>query len=468
MALAVSAALGLPQAASAATENELKALRDELRQLKSQYEQRIQALERRLENAEKSAATAGTKADDAEIAAQQAAAQASSRPSSENAFNPAVSMILNGTYGNLSRDPNNYRINGFVPTLGEVEPPLRGPSLGESEIALAANVDPNFRGTGIFSLAPDDTLAVEEAYVQTLTLPGGLTVKAGRFFPAIGYLNEVHAHAWDFTDAPLASKVFLGNQLSEDGVQIRWIAPTDLYLDIGADLGRGRAFPGGPAGGRSKDGFGSANLFAHIGGDIDASTAWQTGVSYFSTSPQGRTYDDFDAAGRSVTNSFSGRSRLWALSGVLKWAPEGNGFSTNLKLQGEYFHRIEEGTLTYDTTAASLGTRSDGASMRQSGWYGQAVYQFMPQWRVGYRYDRLDAGTTRLGLVDAGALTAADFPILASYNPTRHTVMTDWSPSEFSRVRLQFARDEARRGQPDNQVFLQYIMSLGAHGAHKF
>jgi hypothetical protein len=96
------------------------------------------------------------------------------------------------------------------------------------------------------------------------------------------------------------------------------------------------------------------------------------------------------------------------------------------------------------------------------------VYQFMPQWRVGYRYDRLDAGTTAIGLVDSGALTAADFPILAAYNPTRNTLMVDWTGSEFSRIRLQLARDQSRADVTDKQAFLQYIVSLGAHGAHKF
>ena len=66
------------------------------------------------------------------------------------------------------------------------------------------------------------------------------------------------------------------------------------------------------------------------------------------------------------------------------------------------------------------------------------------------------------------ALTPADFPILGAYNPKRNTVMVDWSPSEFSRIRLQIARDYSRMGEPDNQIFLQYIVSLGAHGAHKF
>ena len=40
--------------------------------------------------------------------------------------------------------------------------------------------------------------------------------------------------------------------------------------------------------------------------------------------------------------------------------------------------------------------------------------------------------------------------------------------TEFSRVRLQVARDNSRAGMPDNQVQFQYIMSLGAHGANKF
>ena len=56
----------------------------------------------------------------------------------------------------------------------------------------------------------------------------------------------------------------------------------------------------------------------------------------------------------------------------------------------------------------------------------------------------------------------------ARYRPQRHSLMADWSLDEFSRLRLQFARDKSMQGVTDNQVTLQYIMSLGAHGAHKF
>jgi hypothetical protein len=427
-ALAVAAIPGLAQ------ESEPSKLREEIRQL----QQRLDALEAQ-----------------------------SSRPQSESAFNPALSAILNGVYANLQRDPNTYRLNGFVPTLGDVSPGKRGLSLGESELGLTANVDHLFRGTLIAAIAPDGGgIEVEEGYIQTLALPRGFSLKAGRFLSGVGYQNQIHPHAWDFTDAPLAMKAFLGNQLAEDGVQVKWVAPTTtLYVDLGVEVGRGRAFPGSD---RNKNGFGSSNLFGHVGGDIGASTFWQTGVSYFSTSPQSRGYADVDSTGTSVQNAFSGSSKLWVLDGVIKWAPDGNATYRSLKLQGEYFRRKEDGTLTYDTAGASLGTMSGGYTSRQSGWYAQTVYQFMPEWRAGYRYDTLDSGTTTLGLVDSGALKAADFPILAGYRPHRHTAMVDWSPSEFSRVRLQLARDYSRMGEPDNQIFLQYIVSLGAHGAHKF
>jgi hypothetical protein len=93
----------------------------------------------------------------------------------------------------------------------------------------------------------------------------------------------------------------------------------------------------------------------------------------------------------------------------------------------------------------------------------------MPQWRVGYRHDRLNFGSVNNGIVlNRLGPSAADFPVLTPHDPTRNTLMLDWSPTEFSRVRLQFAQDKSRFGATDNQVFVQYIHSLGAHGAHKF
>jgi hypothetical protein len=178
-----------------------------------------------------------------------------------------------------------------------------------------------------------------------------------------------------------------------------------------------------------------------------------------------------DSVGGAVTNSFTGKARMWIADAVLKWAPNGNASRTNFKLQGEYFRFTQDGALTYNDTGGSavFGAVTDSFNTDQSGWYAQGVWQFIPRWRVGYRYDQLRFETVSNGIVNnALGPTAADFPVLASHNPTRNTAMLDWSPSEFSRLRLQFASDNSRIGATDRQVILQYIYSLGAHAAHKF
>ena len=120
--------------------------------------------------------------------------------------------------------------------------------------------------------------------------------------------------------------------------------------------------------------------------------------------------------------------------------------------------RTEDGQLAFDTTGQNLW---GGYHSRQSGWYLQGVYQFMPLWRVGARYDRLDPGNPDYS-ANAAYYNATDF------NPQRYTVMVDYTPSEFSRWRLQFAQSKTRPDFTDNEFFVQYILSLGAHGAHKY
>lgn len=460
MATALAIAFGVPHCAFAATDGELAQIRDQIRQMKDNYEARIQALEKRLQEAE----TKPDKAPPAAVAAAIPPPVPAAAPASSNAFNPSVALILGGTYANLSQDPGQYRVQGFIPG-GEVGPGKRGLNLGESELTLSANIDPRFAGQLTFSLSGENTVSVEEAFFQTQGLSNGLNLKAGRFLSAIGYLNGQHAHAWDFVDAPLAYQLFLGGQYKPDGVQIKWLAPTERFFEVGLEAGSGAVFPGSD---RNKNGIGAATLFAHVGDDLGDSASWRTGLSYLRSSAANRPYDDVDSTGTAVSNAFSGHSDIWIADAIYKWSPNGNPTHTNFKLQGEYFHRKEDGTLSYDTRAQSLGNASGGYASAQSGWYLQGVYQFMPAWRAGLRYDRLDSGTPDIGLVDSAVRTVADFAQLASYHPSRSSLMLDYSPSEFSRFRLQFARDKTRPDTVDNQIFLQYIMSLGAHGAHTF
>ena len=450
LAAALAAAFSTPLAAGAATnatnDKELADIRAQISQMKDAYEARLQALERRLEQAR--AATPAAAASIAAVAATPAPAPASAAPpaAASNIFNPNISLILGGSLSNLSQDPNQYRLQGFLPSGGEVGPGKRGFNLGESELTMAANIDPQFAGQLTFALSGEDTVGVEEAFIQTRALSNGLNLKAGRFLSGVGYLNGQHAHTWDFVDAPLAYQAFLGGQYKADGVQARWLAPTDRFVELGLEVASGGGFPGN---GRNRNGAGARSVFAHIGDDIGTASSYRAGLSYLRTGAEGRAVDD--------TYGFSGKSALWVADAIYKWAPNGNPANTNFKLQGEYFRSKESG---------SLAGADDGAAYRsrQSGWYLQSVYQFMPTWRVGLRYDRLDSGSRDLG----PELALAGFPILDAYSPSRASVMFDYSPSEFSRLRLQLARDKSRPGVVDNQIFLQYIMSLGTHAAHAF
>lgn len=465
--IAFAAALAVCGGAQAATDADLAAIRTQIEDMKKSYEQRIAALEAKLAAAE--AAQPVAQPTPAPVAAP--LPPAATPAGGATAFNPEISVILDGKYASPTRDPNTYRLRGFLPSGGDIAPPKRSFSLGESELALAANVDHLFRGTALFSVDPDGGISAEEAYMETLALPSGLKLKAGRYLSGIGYLNAQHPHAWDFVDAPLAYKAFYGSRLDNDGVQLRWLAPTPIYVEFGAEMARGAGFPGNE---RNRNGNGLGTLFVHVGDDVGISHSWQAGLSYVGTRPNGRQFEDIDAAGNvNAAGSFAGTSRTVGADLVWKWAPNGDPTYRNFKFQAEYMQRRESGSLAYDDTASAaipagaglVGSASDSYRRRQSGWYAQGVWQFMRSWRVGYRHDALDSGSANLG----PALALADAAGLQRHNPRRDSLMVDWSPSEFSRVRLQFARDDSRGpGLEDNQFFVQYIMSLGAHGAHKF
>jgi hypothetical protein len=468
--LALAFAMAWPAFAGAQSSTDLQSLKQEIDALRSSYETRLRALEDRLKAAEAAAASAAPAAPAAAAATAAptpaapaaaaapapAAAAAAGAGSGANAFNPAVSLILSGLYTNTSQDPASYTISGFqLPGDAEIGPGTRGFSLAETELGLAASIDPWLQGAAHIALGSDNSVSVEEAYIQTTSLGAGFTLKAGRFFSNIGYLNPQHAHSWDFVDAPLAYQAMLGSQYGDDGVQLKWLAPTDLYVELGAELGRGRSFPGGD---NSRNGAGMWSLAAHLGGDLGASHSWRAGLSVLEAKAASQSLLGADASGQPVESLFDGSTRVWVADAVWKWAPEGNATRTNFKLQGEYMRSTRSGVLTYDPT----GSNSAGDYRAvQSGWYVQGLYQFMPRWRAGVRTERLDAGTPEYG-ANSGLYAAG------GDNPRKTSLMLDFSASEFSRLRFQFSRDEARLGTPDNLFFLQYQMSLGAHGAHGF
>ena len=199
------------------------------------------------------------------------------RPAPDNVFNPAISVVLNGMFTDYSREDS--AIPGFQ-TGHESERAAEGLSLGHSEIALSSNIDDKFQGAltldlGVHPGEPAE-LEIEEAYVRTLPgmgLPDGMRIQAGRALWTFGYLNELHAHADDFSDRPLPYRVFLDNAFNDDGVEFSVVLPSDLYSEIGGGLFRGDDIPFGG----SERSPGAWSAFARFGGDIGSNSAWQVG-----------------------------------------------------------------------------------------------------------------------------------------------------------------------------------------------
>jgi hypothetical protein len=435
--------------------DDIQALREELTQMRQEYESRIADLESRLVAAEKAASEASATAELARQSTRAASPDTATFEAAEtvvlagdNQFNPAIGVTFQAQAWAYDNDPEDYFIPGF-PLGGEAGPAPEGFSLAETEITMSANVDDKFTAMLTVPIVIEDgdvEVELEEAWIETLRLPAGFALKMGRFFSDIGYLNDKHFHSWDFADQPLAYQVFLGSQYIDDGLQARWLAPVDFYLQLSGEILRGDRYP---AAGASNSGLGSATITAKTGGDIGFSNSWLFGLSWLSADAERRTSGSEDAP-----LFFDGESELFIADFVWKWAPNGNSKEQNFKFQAEYLWRGEKG-IYFLPDDAGLPWDHD-----QQGWYAQAVWQPIPRWRFGARIDRLSGGNPGLAWAGTRLYPQAD-------NPARYSLMVDWSNSEFSRLRFQYNLDKAGL-EDDNQFGLQYVFSIGAHGAHSF
>lgn len=443
-ALAGAALIATPAHAQSA--DDIASLRHDMDALRHDYESRIANLEQRLAAAEADAAAAHAAADAAQAADNNAqtldqpvVADNSPPPpvnTNPNIYNPGIAVALNGFLTAARNDTGAPSIAGFAPG-DEIAGPDRGFSLGESEVSFAANIDPSLAGFLDFSVNNANEISLEEAYIRTTALPYGFTLKAGRFLSGIGYLNERHAHDWSFEDAPLPYRAFLNTQLGDDGVQLRWIAPTDQYLEFGAEAFRGDSYP---ASGSNNNGIGAYSAFVRTGSDINVSSSYLAALSYLHTSAADR-----DSNG----DLFSGDTDLAIASLVFKWAPGGNPLVRNLTLASEYFWGRDDGAF-------------NGVNVRQShtGWYVQGVYQFMPQWSAGLRVAGLNSD-------DPGAALAGSQLDDFGHTPMDYTALLEFDTSEFGRLRLQYTHDDAGL-QDDDVISLAYTVIYGPHGAHRY
>ncbi|MGQ9685384.1 MAG: hypothetical protein ACUVT2_03625 [Thiobacillaceae bacterium] len=472
-------ALGLFASPWAALANsEIDTLRAEIETMKRQYEARLAELEARLKAAEAKSQTASAPASDRLGAV-----------TSGSAFNPMMSVILDGVY---YRDNKKGKAQEYYEDLdginhahahdhghGGIE---GGFNLQPTELAFSATVDPWFDANLMLTVDSEGGVELEEAYFDTRMLPAGLKLKGGKFLSGIGYLNDKHPHQWDFVDQNLPYRTLLSEHgLMDTGLQLTWLPRTgSLYTLLGVELLQGNEQPYATAGletptGRAdgthlagtkagqlaskKTGPRLTTLFAKFSPSLGDDHALQLGLWGGWARQHQEVHDHTLENPTSDVHALQGKSRLWGVDAVYKFDTPGAYGAGDLSLAAEYLREVKDLSIAFHELGGLVG---QPRKFTQDGFYLQGVYGLAPRWQLALRYDV--TGLTNKVEGAAGIIRDWD-------DSSRWTLATTYHFSEYSRLRLQASRAslsvDGSREKP-NEFWIQYQHSLGAHGAHKF
>nr|WP_264762614.1 MULTISPECIES: hypothetical protein [Vibrio diabolicus subgroup] len=354
--------------------------------------------------------------------------------------NPQIGVVVDGYYQDGQRH-NSEREEGF--------------GLGHTELNLSSNIDDKFHGalTAVLESHGDETeLELEEAFIETLALPYGVNVRAGRFLSDFGYLNNQHMHTDSFVERPIAYRTFLGSHYYDDGVRANIVLPTDLYVKFGVEALSGNKMSSVEDG--SKVGVYTTTM--KLGNDFSESSSWQFGLSYLrNENGKVKEFEDHDHGheeehDHSHAAAVTG-ANLYGADFVWKWAPDGNYKYSNFTLSAEY--------MLLDGVVDSKYKNDAESPDNLSAYYVSGVYRFNPSWSTGLRYGEAES-------YDGHA--HGDHMHFTALNDKEMDAMIAWDSSHFGTIRAQYTRIDNQDSETDNVFTLQYVMTFGAHGAHAF
>src|SRR3990172_4337229 len=302
--------------------------------------------------------------------------------------------------------------------------PIPSLTLQESEASFQAVIDPYARADFFLAIG-EEGIEVEEGYVSFTHLPAGFLLKGGRMRAHFGRLNAFHNHTLPWVDRPLVMYNLLGGSVDDADTGIkdagfsvsRLIPAGKLFVEAIGEVYRGESGTLFAAARRQEvSAIGRLRGYA----DLSENTNLEIGTSY------ARGYND---AGPGLVTQLSG------LDVTLRWRP----------LQRSIYRSF----VARSQLIPSLRAEPDTVQ-RAFGLYASADYQLQRRWFVGARFDQSERARNA-SLSDRG-LSA---------------VLTFW-PSEFSQVRGQFRQMRFAGKGTANEFLLQFLFTIGAHGAHPF
>jgi len=391
--------------------------------------------------------------------------------------------------------------------LGGHDPNQNGFTVQGVELNLQGAVDPYFRANAniLFSIDAEGEsfLELEEAWMETVSLPWNLQLRAGEILTDFGRINTQHPHSWGFVDSPLVSARLLGpDGLRNPGARLAWLAPTPFYTELSvgiqdsqgehassfrnSDANHGElgtdaqppGYSGLPYGYRNSDNDRGVNSV----GDMLITPRLTT--SFELTDSQTLVLGGSAALGpNSSGSSGDTMTQVYGLDLYWKWkSANAHGGFPFVSIQTEpMVMRYQLGAFDWDLNgngAADTGELVSPATglpavlsretVTDWGFYSQVLYGFRKDWVAGFRGDYV---TGSLGNYEQLGLTLDGSPVGRDQlrrERWRLSPNLTWYPSEFSKIRLQYNYDNRADLGVDHSVWLQFEFLLGAHAAHKF
>jgi predicted esterase YcpF (UPF0227 family) len=362
-------------------------------------------------------------------------------------FNPAIGLVGDMVFSYRSKSSDatgSDRPGGFDAWMRSLE------------MVASASVDPFAKGYAVINASADSqtgeaTWGIEEAALQTTSLPWNLELKAGRFFGEFGRLAYIHDHELPFVNRPLALDEYIGGESRSDGLQINWLVPTKHYISLTAGLGDSfggdSPNPDHPGNFRAFDGF---NFWGRLSTYFDLTPNWQLegGVSGL-WNPK-----EQDRGGVILQPDGSGfaerERRLGGIDFKLSYVPLQNNqfrsfvWGTEMLYSDNRYLVNPAGDFDPSSPPPGLSTETVGSL----GLYSYMTYKWHRQWSAGFLFDWLQNAQNH------------DDQTFA-YSP-----YITWAISHWNQLRLQYTHTDhnALSGlHPDDAIYLQWTWIIGAH-----
>lgn len=323
--------------------------------------------------------------------------------------------------------------------------------LGETEFVYDDYLNPYARGLFVISLG-DGGIEAEEAFFTLLRgLPGGLTLKGGKYRVGFGKLNPQHPHAVPFADRFRVLAAYLpGDEaFNETGVELsgRLPSPGDWAVTASADWLQGNSFR------IERESSGDPSDPIELGDGDRADEPRPAGLARLSAFVpiQDRSGLELGIDATQGTNNVAAGTKSTVVGGdaKLKLWTSANAY---LVVQGEVLS-LDREEAGWDPSAAAYTE----TSVKPIGGYLYADYNFKTRYNVGASFEHFEEPTSDKTADQAFGLFAG----LALMEETT-AFRLDWN---------HFAPGTPTGSPtPDavNTVTLRVIYSMGPHKAHQF